>query len=513
MAKTTSKWIQSDLALSGNPTAATQADADNSTRLATTAFVKNVSGSDSAKIGHLETLSGVASGSDNLGSFTGPYLSNSETVKSADQKLSDAAQAAQSTANAASTSAATANGDLALHIANVSNPHAVTKAQILTGNLIVNADVDNAAGILESKLALDYSTASLHASIGSSSSDLGHLVTLSGVAAGSDNYGAFTGGNLSASETSKSALQHLSDISDLKIPLAQKGAFNGVATLDGAGKIPVAQLPNSVMEFQGAWNASTNSPALADGVGNAGDVYRVSVAGSQDLGSGSIAFLVGDFVMYSGSIWERSPMADGVISVNGQAGIVVLDTDDIQESGTPTNLYFTTSRARTAAVVNTLSGSETDQAPSVFAVKAADLALSDSIGSASAKIGHLETLSGVASGSDNFGAFTGPYLAASESSKTALQKLSDAIVSAAGGISFAKEILTISTGDISAGYKDLAQAIHANSLNVTPVGGPLQEQGVDYTLSQPGAVTRVTFAGDLATNLANGDKVEFKYEY
>lgn len=39
------------------------------------------------------------------------------------------------------------------HVGNTSNPHSVTKAQILTGNLIVNADVDAAAAIATSKLA------------------------------------------------------------------------------------------------------------------------------------------------------------------------------------------------------------------------------------------------------------------------------------------------------------------------------------------------------------------------
>lgn len=45
-----------------------------------------------------------------------------------------------------------------------------------------------------------------------------------------------------------------------------------------------------------------------------------------------------------------------------------LDTDDIAEG---TALYFTDSRAKTAAVLNTLAGSETDQAPSVSAVNSA----------------------------------------------------------------------------------------------------------------------------------------------
>ena len=60
--------------------------------------------------------------------------------------------------------------------------------------------------------------------------------------------------------------------------------------------------------------------------------------------------------------------AGAVDSVNGQTGVVVLDTGDIAESG---NLYFTDGRAQTAAVLNTLAGSETTQAPSVSAVNTA----------------------------------------------------------------------------------------------------------------------------------------------
>jgi phosphohistidine swiveling domain-containing protein len=97
---------------------------------------------------------------------------------------------------------------------------------------------------------------------------------------------------------------------DAKVDESREGAANGIATLDSGGKIPVSQLPSSVMEFKGAWNASTNSPTLADGTGDNGDTYRVSVAGSQNLGSGSISFEVGDFVIYNGTVWQRSPAQD-----------------------------------------------------------------------------------------------------------------------------------------------------------------------------------------------------------
>jgi hypothetical protein len=132
---------------------------------------------------------------------------------------------------------------------------------------------------------------------------------------------------------------------DNKIESSEKGASNGVATLDSGGKIPAAQLPNTVMDYRGNWNANTNTPTLADGTGNAGDVYRVNVAGTQDLGSGSQAFAIGDWVVYNGTIWEKSNNSNAVVSVNGLQGVVVLDTDDIAEGA---NLYFTDERAQDA---------------------------------------------------------------------------------------------------------------------------------------------------------------------
>lgn len=112
---------------------------------------------------------------------------------------------------------------------------------------------------------------------------------------------------------------------DLKQDTSEKGQANGYASLDGAGKVPVSQLPNSIMEYQGTWNAATNTPTLANGTGSPGDVYRVSVAGTA-LG---ITFDVGDYVIYSGSVWEKSDTTDSVVSVNGYTGTVTLDATDV----------------------------------------------------------------------------------------------------------------------------------------------------------------------------------------
>lgn len=142
---------------------------------------------------------------------------------------------------------------------------------------------------------------------------------------------------------------------DAQIPLAQKGAANGVAELDASSRLPVAQLPISVMEYKGTWDASTNTPTLADGTGSAGDVYRVSVAGTQNLGSGAITFGVGDYIIYNGSTWEKSDTTDSVVSVNGATGVVVLTTDNIAEGTAPDRNYITDAEQTKLAGIEALA--------------------------------------------------------------------------------------------------------------------------------------------------------------
>lgn len=171
-----------------------------------------------------------------------------------------------------------------------------------------------------------------------------------------------------------SAVTHISDTGNPHsvtaaqtnaIATALKGANNGVAELDAGGKVPASQLPSSLMDYKGTWAASTNTPTLADGAGDAGDVYVASDAGTVDFGAGNITFAAGDWVIYSGSIWEKSVNSNAVVSVAGKTGVVTLDTDDVTEGA---NLYFTDARARTAAVADSISDAVTNIAPSQNAV-------------------------------------------------------------------------------------------------------------------------------------------------
>jgi hypothetical protein len=114
----------------------------------------------------------------------------------------------------------------------------------------------------------------------------------------------------------------------LYIPLTQKGANSGVATLDAGGKVPVSQLPSAVMTYEGTFDASATpaSPLLnGDVLADAGMVYLASVAGSYDFGAGAVTFAVGDWAVYNGTIWQKSINSNAVVSVNGSTGVVTVN--------------------------------------------------------------------------------------------------------------------------------------------------------------------------------------------
>ena len=106
------------------------------------------------------------------------------------------------------------------------------------------------------------------------------------------------------------------------------GLANGVATLDSGGKVPASQLPSSIMDYKGNWNAFTNTPTLVNGTGDNGDVYRCNVAGTVDFGAGAITFKVGDWAIYNGTIWEQSNNSDAVASVFGRTGTITAQEGD-----------------------------------------------------------------------------------------------------------------------------------------------------------------------------------------
>ena len=112
----------------------------------------------------------------------------------------------------------------------------------------------------------------------------------------------------------------------------QLGVASGVATLDGAGKLTTSQIPASLvggMNYQGTWNASTNTPTITAGTGTKGYYYKVATAGTTSI-DGNANWTVGDMIAYNGTTWDiiQGGTSD-VSSVFGRVGAVVLQSSDV----------------------------------------------------------------------------------------------------------------------------------------------------------------------------------------
>ena len=73
------------------------------------------------------------------------------------------------------------------------------------------------------------------------------------------------------------------------------------------------------LNYKGTWNANTNSPALASGVGTKGNYYVVSVAGNTTI-DGISSGGIGDWIVFNGSVWQKVEGGSAELALNAQTG-------------------------------------------------------------------------------------------------------------------------------------------------------------------------------------------------
>lgn len=112
------------------------------------------------------------------------------------------------------------------------------------------------------------------------------------------------------------------------ISQSEKGAALGVCPLNGAGQIDPAYISITGFNYKGVWDANTNTPAIAGGVGVLGDFYWVSVPGATVI-DGSGPWVVGQAIIFDGVVWQQSWIATGVTSWNGLTGAINATTADL----------------------------------------------------------------------------------------------------------------------------------------------------------------------------------------
>lgn len=117
-----------------------------------------------------------------------------------------------------------------------------------------------------------------------------------------------------------SDLDNVFTIATAAVPSSQKGANNGVATLDAAGKLPTAQLPAlAVTEFLGS---SANQAAMLAKVGQQGDWTTRTDTGTVWIITGADPTQVASWTQIT---YPTAP----VTTVAGRSGAVVLTKTDV----------------------------------------------------------------------------------------------------------------------------------------------------------------------------------------
>lgn len=87
---------------------------------------------------------------------------------------------------------------------------------------------------------------------------------------------------------------------------------------------------DTASHLKGDYDIITNTPTLADGIGQIGDYYILTTAGSRDFGSGSITFGVDDRIEFDGFLWfkavdnNQSGGGGGVTSIDALTGVQTL---------------------------------------------------------------------------------------------------------------------------------------------------------------------------------------------
>lgn len=93
-----------------------------------------------------------------------------------------------------------------------------------------------------------------------------------------------------------------------------------------------------VMDYKGLWDASANNPTITSSNGDKGDYYIVSVAGNTTI-DGISDWKPSDWIIFSGTNWQKVDNSERVTSVNGQIGDIIIDQAGELDGGQADTVY------------------------------------------------------------------------------------------------------------------------------------------------------------------------------
>lgn len=245
----------------------------------------------SLDVDHLITLSGVSDASDDLGTFTGSTISDNDTVKGA---LQDLETTVETKLNSADHTKASLDVDHLITLSGVTD--ASDHLGTFTGSTI--ADSETVKGALqdletavETKLnSSDHTKASL---------DVDHLITLSGVTDASDDLGTFTGSTIADSETIKGALQDLETSLELKATSASLSSHTSSTSNPHSVTKSQVGLSNVEDTALSTWAGTSNITTL-------GNVSTGTWQGTQ----------IADAYISSASTWNAKATTDDAVALS-----------------------------------------------------------------------------------------------------------------------------------------------------------------------------------------------------
>lgn len=100
------------------------------------------------------------------------------------------------------------------------------------------------------------------------------------------------------------------------------------------------------LDYQGTWNAATNTPALASGIGTNGHYYVVSADGSTNL-DGTTDWKAGDWLIFNGTAWQKIDQSWAIAGANNNITSMIGLTGGISS---PDFVQFDTTATPTQAV-------------------------------------------------------------------------------------------------------------------------------------------------------------------
>lgn len=165
--------------------------------------------------------------------------------------------------------------------------------------------------------------------------------------AGAVTSGSYLRGNGTNVVMSTIQAGDIPSLSATYVPQTSVGANSGVASLDSSGKVLVTELPSVVMQYQGAWNPTTNTPLLSDKTQYTFTIASSSVTAGAVYTNNTQTFTVLSTIASSTTLVAEgtgAPLGSGTLTKSSGTGpgTIAFSAESAGAAPTNGNVYYVT---------------------------------------------------------------------------------------------------------------------------------------------------------------------------